>query len=75
MKPWVIGIALSPFLALLLVWIITGPIRRAVQKRMTEGPIKRLLLLDRDKHPWKYGLAWFILVFGAMIAVALVFHG
>ena len=44
MTNFLIGRALSPFAALLLVWLVTAPARRYVERRMPEGRAKRFLL-------------------------------
>jgi len=38
-----IGKALSPFLAVLLAWAVS-PARRAIERRMPDGRLKRFLL-------------------------------
>ncbi len=72
MEPWLIGKVLSPFFALLLVWLIARPIRQALEARMSPGLIKRFLFADMDLHPWKYGSMlvglWFALVIIAFAA-------
>jgi hypothetical protein len=44
MEPWLIGKALSPFAAVLVVWLVTAPCRRFIQRRMKDGPLKDLFL-------------------------------
>lgn len=44
MKPWLIGYALSPFFALLLIALVGYPVRRLIERRMRDGRLKRLLL-------------------------------
>ena len=39
-----IGMALSPFFALVVIWLIARPIQNLVIKRMRYGLIKRILL-------------------------------
>lgn len=42
---WLIAVVLRPFAALLLFGCICLPARLLVQRRMKDGPIKRLLML------------------------------
>ena len=44
MEPWLIGKLLSPFVMVLVVWLVTAPIRRAVERNMAPGRLKTLLL-------------------------------
>lgn len=51
---WAIAVVLRPFTALILFGLICLPARLAVQKRMKEGRLKRLLLL-RIGNGWGGG--------------------
>lgn len=44
MTNFLIGRALAPFVALLLVWLVTAPARRYVERHMPGGRVKRFLL-------------------------------
>ena len=66
---WLIGKALSPFLALLMCWAITRPASRWLAADMREGPVKRLLLLNSERNPVAYSIC------GALFMVFVVTVG
>lgn len=45
MEPWAIALFVKPFALLLLFLLVLYPARRAVEKLMKDGKLKRLLLL------------------------------
>ena len=49
MEPWVIGVMLRPFGALLLFGVIALSIRWAIQRYMRDGWLKRQLLAERGQ--------------------------
>jgi hypothetical protein len=75
MATWLLGKAVSPFLALLFVWLITAPIRRRVERDIPGGRFKRFLLMDRDQRPWQFG-AWLFGMYAAvLVAIAVLLRG
>lgn len=44
MEPWMLALILKPFAAVFVVWIITSPARKFVERKMNDGRLKRLLL-------------------------------
>lgn len=68
---WLLGKALSPFLALFLVWAVTRPASRYVQRRMPDGWVKRLLLIDSEKNPRAYAVGCALLI-GVALAICIV---
>jgi hypothetical protein len=44
MDPWVLALLLKPFAALFLFGVVCLPFRLLVQRKMKDGPLKRLLL-------------------------------
>ncbi|GAC1664571.1 MAG: hypothetical protein PVS3B2_00430 [Candidatus Dormibacteraceae bacterium] len=77
MPTWLIGKALAPFVALLLVALVTRPASRLVARRMRESWLKRLLLInsERDKVAYAVGCAVMIGMVLAMCVWASVWTG
>jgi uncharacterized protein YneF (UPF0154 family) len=44
MEPWAIALFVKPLALLVLFVLVLYPARRAVQRYMKDGPLKRLLL-------------------------------
>jgi hypothetical protein len=60
MEPWLIGVVLRPFAALVLFGLIALPIRMVLYKFLPDGWLKRLLLRPIGKstpgaYTWKEG--------------------
>jgi hypothetical protein len=45
-EPWVLGKLLSPFAVVILALVVLLPARKAIQRRMAEGRLKRFLLSE-----------------------------
>ena len=56
-----------PFVALAIAALITAPIRRLVQRRMREGKLKNVLLIDMERQPRLYAYWW--------VGIVVVFYG
>lgn len=70
MPTWLIGKALAPFVALLLVAFVTRPTSRWVQRRMREGWLKRLLLIDSNSNRFAYSIGCVVLI-GMVLAMCV----
>ena len=67
MEPWLIGKILSPFAALLLLWLVAKPLSQIVDKHVPASTFKRFLFAEMDERPVKYGLLIVSLFFIAII--------
>ncbi len=43
---WALAIFLRPFIAVLFLWLILRPLRRAAWKRIPNGIVKRILFIS-----------------------------
>lgn len=68
---FLIGKALSPFFATLLVWLVARPLSNLVQRKMSNSWLKRLLLIHSERQRRAYSLGCLV-VFGLAIIIASI---
>ena len=67
----------KPFVALIVVALITAPIAALVRARMKEGRLKAILLIDSNKQPRLWAKCWLgvvVVLYGLMALYAALVH-